>query len=293
MSQEESAPKRPRVEDESNHLMATPDEIAWASGVGDPVDTQGICKHQACKNRKKGGPLPALQGSKYCSKHKCSRAHCIKTSQGSSKLCIGHGGGKRCNGQGCNKAAQGATKFCVLHGGGKRCEIDLCPHSAISGSKYCTRHGDPRPKRYKEQPQPFHPQDPEGLLSHVDDVVSPSLIHPHIVEPSSSCCAQACKNRKKGAFPVVPGSKYCLKHKCERADCPKTSIGASKHCISHGGGSRCKVDGCVKAAQGASKQCILHGGGRRCEISPCISSAISGSKFCTRHGIARQDQMNL
>jgi hypothetical protein len=69
-----------------------------------------------------------------------SGAGCNKCAQGSTKLCISHGGGRRCKVLGCLKGARDRN-FCANHGGGRRCHIESCAKSAVGGSDSCTLHG--------------------------------------------------------------------------------------------------------------------------------------------------------
>ena len=67
---------------------------------------------------------------------------CGRYSQGGTRFCIGHGGGKRCRFPGCNKSVQGSrSSLCIAHGGGKRCEQPGCEHAARGATLYCVAHG--------------------------------------------------------------------------------------------------------------------------------------------------------
>lgn len=74
---------------------------------------------------------------------KCQFEGCTKYSQGSTKFCIGHGGGRRCTFKDCTKGARDKL-FCAAHGGGRRCSLLNCKKSAVGSSSLCTLHGGGR-----------------------------------------------------------------------------------------------------------------------------------------------------
>ncbi|KAF4707434.1 hypothetical protein FOZ63_023268 [Perkinsus olseni] len=76
---------------------------------------------------------------------------------------------------------------------------------------------------------------------------------------------------------------------CQHADgCSRFAQGATRLCISHGGGRRCRMDECEKSAVGKSDYCVRHGGGRRCEHDGCTKSARGKSGLCFAHGGGQQ-----
>lgn len=96
------------------------------------------CRTPGCSN-KPNGRTP------FCWDHwsaarQCQHAGCEKLSQGNTRLCIAHGGGRRCTHPGCNKGARDRF-FCAAHGGGKRCSVADCGKAAVGGSDLCTGHG--------------------------------------------------------------------------------------------------------------------------------------------------------
>ena len=102
-----------------------------------------VCQHPG------GCPRYSQGGTRFCISHgggkRCSYAGCMKSVQGSRvKLCIAHGGGKRCDVAGCEHAARGATNYCVAHGGGARCQELGCHKSAQRPSDFCIAHGGGR-----------------------------------------------------------------------------------------------------------------------------------------------------
>ena len=64
---------------------------------------------------------------------------CGKGAEGSSFLCVTHGGGKRCTVEGCTKKDQGRG-LCKGHGGGRRCTAAQCDKSAKAGTDLCNSH---------------------------------------------------------------------------------------------------------------------------------------------------------
>jgi len=66
---------------------------------------------------------------------------CEKRGQGTTYLCIAHGGGKRCVQPGCKKSALGKTNLCIAHGGGKRCVHPDCKKGAQGKTDLCAAHG--------------------------------------------------------------------------------------------------------------------------------------------------------
>jgi len=82
-------------------------------------------------------------GASNCNVRTCQFPGCNKCSQGSTKFCIAHGGGRRCTVDGCSKGARD-KKYCSAHGGGKRCSFENCSKAAVGGSKLCTGHGGGR-----------------------------------------------------------------------------------------------------------------------------------------------------
>jgi len=102
-----------------------------------------VCQHPG------GCPRYSQGGTRFCISHgggkRCSFPGCGKSVQGSrSSLCIAHGGGKRCVVPGCEHAARGATDHCVAHGGGARCHESGCMKSAQRPSDFCIAHGGGR-----------------------------------------------------------------------------------------------------------------------------------------------------
>ena len=61
--------------------------------------------------------------------------------------------------------------------------------------------------------------------------------------------------------------------KCHAQGCSKCAQGATKFCISHGGGKRCTHPNCDRGARDKFF-CAAHGGGKRCSIGGCDKSAV-------------------
>ena len=68
--------------------------------------------------------------------------------------------------------------------------------------------------------------------------------------------------------------------KCHAQGCLKCAQGATKFCISHGGGKRCTYPNCDRGARDKFF-CAAHGGGKRCSIFGCDKSAVSS--LCILH----------
>jgi hypothetical protein len=99
-----------------------------------------VCQHPGGCNKYSQG------GTRFCIGHgggkKCSVLNCNKSVQGTRSLtCISHGGGKRCDFDGCMHAARGSSNRCCAHGGGPRCKETGCRRSAQRPSDYCVTHG--------------------------------------------------------------------------------------------------------------------------------------------------------
>ena len=114
-----------------------------ASRVSKHKKPSKVCQHPSGCSRYSQG------GTRFCIGHgggkRCSMFGCNKSVQGSrSSLCIAHGGGKRCEADGCDHAARGATLYCVAHGGGARCQEFACQKSAQRPSDFCIAHGGGR-----------------------------------------------------------------------------------------------------------------------------------------------------
>lgn len=112
-----------------------------AAAQENPADSAAvptICRAPGCSNIPNGR-------NPFCWDHltaarQCQHSGCDKLSQGNTRLCIAHGGGRRCTHPGCNKGARDRF-FCAAHGGGKRCSTSACGKAAVGGSDLCTGHG--------------------------------------------------------------------------------------------------------------------------------------------------------
>ena len=110
-----------------------------------PKKPSKICKHPSgCSKYSQGG-------SKFCIAHgggrKCTfpcQPPCRKAAQGNTSFCLAHHGGRRCEVAGCSRAARGNTARCCGHGGGARCKFPGCPRSAQRPSEFCCSHGGRR-----------------------------------------------------------------------------------------------------------------------------------------------------
>ncbi|XP_047329859.1 uncharacterized protein LOC124933495 [Impatiens glandulifera] len=97
------------------------------------------------------------------------------------------------------------------------------------------------------------------------------------------CQFQGCGKGARGA------TKFCISHgggkRCKREGCPNGAEGKTVFCKAHGGGNRCIHLGCTKSAEGRTDLCIRHGGGRRCIHEGC-SQAARGKQtsLCIKHG---------
>jgi len=82
---------------------------------------------------------PALAAKRR--RRRCHHPGCTKYYQdGTTKMCISHGGGHRCKHPGCTKAARDQI-YCCFHGGGPRCQFPGCTKSALGKDYLCAGHG--------------------------------------------------------------------------------------------------------------------------------------------------------
>ena len=90
----------------------------------------------------KPGDLSSPVSSQQRTSRLCTfEGGCNKFSQGRSRLCIKHGGGRPCEYPDCSKSAQGSAAFCIRHGVGIRCRIPGCKTSARGSDALCVSHG--------------------------------------------------------------------------------------------------------------------------------------------------------
>lgn len=127
----------------SDNLSKSNNSIASSKGKSTCKKPSKVCQYTG------GCPRYSQGGTRFCIAHgggkRCSYPGCTKSVQGSrSSLCIAHGGGKRCVIPGCDHAARGATPHCVAHGGGARCREGGCMKSAQRPSDFCIAHGGGR-----------------------------------------------------------------------------------------------------------------------------------------------------
>lgn len=201
---------------------------------------------------------------------KCKFEGCTKGARGASRLCIGHGGGRRCQKLGCQKGAEGKTVFCKAHGGGRRCEHLGCTKSAEGRTDFCIAHGGGR--RCHHETCSRAARGKSGLC----------IRH----GGGKRCRYEACTKSAEGL------SGLCISHgggrRCQFLNCAKGAQGSTMFCKAHGGGKRCTFSGCNKGAEGSTQLCKGHGGGKRCGFSEqgvaCPKSVHGGTQFCVAHG---------
>ncbi|KAL9237363.1 hypothetical protein vseg_011921 [Gypsophila vaccaria] len=103
-----------------------------------------------------------------------------------------------------------------------------------------------------------------------------------------TCQFPGCHKGARGA------SRRCISHgggrRCQRLGCEKGAEGKTPFCKGHGGGRRCEHLGCTKSAEGRTNLCIGHGGGRRCKLENCTKSAEGLTGLCIAHGGGRRCQ---
>ena len=206
------------------------------------------------------------RSTKKASKRKkaCQFESCEKYTQGGTKFCISHGGGKRCKREGCKNSANSSTDFCISHGGGKRCNYPDCKTSARGNTGFCINHGGGR--------RCIVPQCKKAALSF------------------GNTCKEHGGGRRCACFGCskTPRSRtaFCVSHgggkRCAFDGCSKSAVGRTDTCIQHGGGKRCVVNGCSKSAILPGSRCVAHGGGRRCQQPGCRKAARSALQYCRK-----------
>ncbi|CAM0901917.1 unnamed protein product [Alopecurus aequalis] len=96
------------------------------------------------------------------------------------------------------------------------------------------------------------------------------------------CRFNGCSKGGRGA------SRLCISHgggqRCQKPGCYKGAESRTVYCKAHGGGRRCQELGCTKSAEGSTEFCIAHGGGHRCGVQECSRAARGRSGFCIKHG---------
>lgn len=201
-----------------------------------PQKRKKTCNVPSCEKYTQGG-------TKFCISHgggrRCQYKGCGNSANSSTQFCISHGGGKRCNFPGCKTSARGNTKFCINHGGGRRCAVEECKKAALSFGNTCKEHGGGR-----------------------------------------RCAFFGCEKtpRSRTAFCVSHGGGK----RCSFEGCSKSAVGKTDTCIQHGGGKRCEELGCTKSAILPGNRCVAHGGGRRCQEPGCTKAARSALQYCRR-----------
>lgn len=143
-----------------------------------------ICLSEGCSSY-------TTPNSSYCSTHsrKCQFDGCNKCSQGSTRFCIAHNGGRRCTFPGCMKGARDKL-FCSKHGGGRRCSFQGCGKAAVGSSLNCVQHGGGRRCEY-----------PDCTKS---SQASTKFCVKH--NGGKLCSVEGCKKVSRGK------SKFCAKH---------------------------------------------------------------------------------
>lgn len=144
----------------------------------------------------------------------CERPGCGKCAQGSTSLCIAHGGGRRCTFPNCNKGARDKF-FCAAHGGGKRCKVDGCKKAAAGGTDLCTAHGGGR------------------RCSVANCTKSAQSATPYCVKHGGGrqCSVEGCEKVARGR------TANCASHgggiRCKLSGCNKAAIGKQQLCRVH------------------------------------------------------------
>lgn len=95
-------------------------------------------------------------------------------------------------------------------------------------------------------------------------------------------CSQEVNSRAKWC-PEHSTAKRCT-YEGPEGVCMRVARGSDPHCITHGGGRRCRLPGCNKSARGKESFCKAHGGGKRCQEHGCTKSAEGKSEYCHTHG---------
>ncbi|XP_008811579.2 uncharacterized protein LOC103722706 [Phoenix dactylifera] len=113
------------------------------------------------------------------------------------------------------------------------------------------------------------------------------LQHELQVSPEPIAAADSSVDVASGCPPFGRRTCHHLK-KCMFDGCSKGARGASRLCITHGGGQRCQKPGCNKGAESRTAFCKAHGGGRRCQMLGCTKSAEGKTEFCIAHGGGRR-----
>lgn len=145
---------------------------------------------------------------------KCQFEDCTKYSQGSTKFCIGHGGGRRCTYQDCTKGARDKL-FCAAHGGGRRCSLPNCKKSAVGSSSLCTLHGGGRRCSY------------QNCMKSSQSNTNYCVKH----GGGKLCSVLNCNKVSRGK------TNFCASHgggvRCVYANCKKLSVTNLQMCRSH------------------------------------------------------------
>uniref|UniRef100_A0A6V7QUS6 WRKY19-like zinc finger domain-containing protein n=1 Tax=Ananas comosus var. bracteatus TaxID=296719 RepID=A0A6V7QUS6_ANACO len=209
----------------------------------------------------------ACAQKRKCSTKTCQYPCCEKGARGASRLCIGHGGGRRCQKPGCNRGAEGRTIFCKTHGGGRRCNHLGCTKSAEGRTDYCITHGGGRRCSH------------EGCVRAARGKSGCCIKH----GGGNRCQRENCTKSAEGR------TRLCISHgggrRCQFPECTRGAQGSTMFCKSHGGGKRCTYPDCSKGAEGSTPFCKGHGGGKRCSFTGgCPKSVHGGTKFCVAHG---------
>ncbi|KAL0905878.1 hypothetical protein M5K25_024324 [Dendrobium thyrsiflorum] len=193
----------------------------------------------------------------------------LNISEGSSKFCIAHDGGRHCREVGCTTVSRDKSGLCIKHGGGRRCIKEECTKGAASGSGLCIAHGGGR-RCYK-------PECTKGAQG------STMFCKAH--GGGKRCSISDCGKGAEGSTPFCKrhgGGKRCLFQGGNK--CSKSVRGGTQFCVAHGGGKRCANPECSRSARGRTDYCVRHGGGKRCQLEGCGKSAQGRTDFCKAHG---------
>ena len=161
-------------------------------------------------SRSSGGAGKKAEGFKKCTHF----AGCRRVSQGSTGLCIAHGGGRRCEAEGCTRGARD-KHLCSAHGGGRRCIIEGCGKAAVGGSPQCTSHGGGRRCGF------------EGCGKSAQSATAFCVRH----GGGKQCCEPGCERVARGT------TDRCAAHgggkRCTLEGCGKAAVASTGFCRSH------------------------------------------------------------
>lgn len=97
-----------------------------------------------------------------------------------------------------------------------------------------------------------------------------------------SSTSKKFKIGRNGTKQILQGRSWM--RACVADGCEKASQKATKYCVEHGGGNRCREQGCPKSALGKTGYCTTHGGGEICGKAGCPTRARGSTGYCAKHG---------